>query len=66
METNNPKPSLMTRLKSFVIECRRIWQITKKPSKNEWFTIVKVTGIGMLVIGFIGFLVNVLWQLIFK
>jgi protein transport protein SEC61 subunit gamma-like protein len=57
------KPSLLQRFKSFSIECKRVWQVTKKPSKEELKTIVKVTGIGVLVIGFMGFLINMLWQL---
>lgn len=66
METVNQKPNYMTKLKSFLVECRRIWQVTKKPSKTEWIMVVKVTGLGMLVIGFIGFLVNMLWSMILR
>lgn len=57
------KPSLIQRFKSFIIECRRVWQVTKKPTKEELKVIVKITGIGILVIGFIGFIINMLWQL---
>lgn len=66
MENINEKPSITTKLKSFIIECKRIWQVTKKPSKKELITIVKVTGIGMLVIGFLGFLINIIWQLLLR
>ena len=66
MESLNEKPSAMTKFKSFVIECKRIWQVTKKPSRQELFTIVKVTGIGMLAIGFIGFLISIIWQLLLR
>ncbi|MBI2148169.1 protein translocase SEC61 complex subunit gamma [Candidatus Woesearchaeota archaeon] len=57
------KPSLTQRFKSFIVECRRVWQVTKKPTREELKVIVKVTGIGILVIGFIGFVINMLWQL---
>ena len=60
------KPSLTQRFKSFLIECRRVWQVTKKPNKEELKIIVKITGIGILVIGFIGFTINILWQLLFQ
>ena len=56
------KPSLTQRFKSFLVECRRVWQVTKKPTNEELKVIVKVTGIGILIIGFIGFIINVLWQ----
>ena len=57
------KPYLSQRFKSFTIECRRVWQVTKKPNREELKVIVKVTGIGILVIGFIGFVINIAWQL---
>ena len=57
------KPSLSQRFKTFIVECRRVWQVTKKPTRDELKAIVKVTGIGILIIGFIGFVINMLWQL---
>ena len=57
------KPSVSRRFKSFLVECRRVWQVTKKPNKQELKTIVKVTGIGVLVIGAIGFIISMMWQL---
>jgi len=63
MEATVIKPSLTQRFKSFLVECRRVWQVTKKPTNEELKIIVKVTGIGILIIGFIGFVVNTLWQL---
>lgn len=57
---------MLDRLKSFIIQCVRVFKITKKPSKEEYRTIVKVSGIGILIIGFIGFVIQVLFQLIFS
>jgi len=45
------------KLKSFFIECRRVLQVTKKPTMPEYKAIVKVTALGMLVIGLLGFLI---------
>jgi len=63
MEEVVSKPTLSARLKSFFIECKRVWQVTKKPTKEELKTIVKVTGIGTVILGFLGFIINLLWQL---
>jgi protein transport protein SEC61 subunit gamma-like protein len=52
------------KLKDFWVQCRRVMRITKKPSKEEYLTIVKVAGLGILVIGFIGFVFHLLNQLI--
>jgi protein transport protein SEC61 subunit gamma-like protein len=43
------------KFKSFLIECRRVFHATKKPSKQEYLTIVKVAGLGIIAIGAIGF-----------
>jgi len=55
---------LLLKLKTFIIESRRVFQITKKPSKEEFTTIVKVTAIGVAVIGFIGFVIQIGYILI--
>lgn len=54
----------LVKLKSFGLECRRVLRVTKKPSLNEFKVIVKVTGIGILVIGFVGFLIYITGDLI--
>ncbi len=46
--------------KSYVKECRRVLKVTKKPNKEEFIAITKVTGLGMLVIGVIGFIITLL------
>lgn len=54
----------LTGLKSFYNECVRVFKITKKPTKEEFKAIVKVSGLGILLIGFIGFIVTLVDQLI--
>jgi len=53
------------KLKRFSLECYRVLKITKKPSKEEFSVIVKVSGIGMMIIGMIGFLIQLFQQLLF-
>jgi protein transport protein SEC61 subunit gamma and related proteins len=55
---------LLSRLKSFIIECRRVLTITRKPTKNELTTIVKVSGVGILLIGLIGFIFQMIKQMV--
>jgi len=45
-------------------EYKRVLNITKKPSSEEFKSISKVTGIGMIVIGLTGFVVFMIAQLI--
>lgn len=55
--------SLLNKFKEFLIECKRVFKLTKKPSYEEYKIILKVSGIGILIIGFIGFLIHIGWQL---
>jgi protein transport protein SEC61 subunit gamma-like protein len=52
------------RIKTYAIECRRVLKVTKKPDAVEFKTIVKVSGLGMLVVGLIGFLITLVKELL--
>lgn len=56
--------SLTDKLKKFITESIRVFKITKKPTTEEFKTIVKVTSIGTLIIGVIGFIVHLISRLI--
>jgi len=56
METE--KINAAVRLKSFVSQCNRVWHLLKKPSREEFLTIAKVSAIGLCLIGVIGFIIS--------
>jgi len=58
------KRTLTSRFKSFILQCKRVFQITKKPTKEELKVIVKVTAIGIAIIGAIGFIIHISWELL--
>jgi len=49
--------------KSFYIKCKRVWYTLKKPSKKEFEQITKVSAIGILVLGALGFSISVFMKL---
>ncbi|MCK5283296.1 MAG: protein translocase SEC61 complex subunit gamma [Nanoarchaeota archaeon] len=55
----------LVKLKSFIIECRRVAKVTKKPTKEEFKTIVKASAAGMAIIGAMGFIMHIVRQLLF-
>lgn len=57
--------SLWAKAKRFWKQTLRVLRITKKPGKEEYLTVVKVTGLGMAVIGLVGFVIFMIKQLIF-
>lgn len=58
------KESKWVKLKRFARECRRVVKVTKKPNKQEFYTIVKVSALGMGIIGVIGFAISLLKELL--
>ena len=46
--------------KSFFVKCKRVWQALKKPSRKEFETIAKVSAIGILILGILGFLISII------
>jgi len=58
------KKSAWKSFKDFCVECKRVLKVTKKPSKFEFQTIVKVSALGMTIIGVIGFILHLVKELI--
>jgi protein transport protein SEC61 subunit gamma-like protein len=50
----------MSKLSSFFLKCKRVWQVLKKPSKDEFQQITKVSAIGIAIIGLLGFIVSLI------
>lgn len=55
---------MFAKLFGFIKECARVFKITKKPQSMEFKAIVKVSGIGIMIIGLIGLFIDIAWQVI--
>ena len=64
MEEVEEKPTLWCKTKRIYKECLRVLKVTKKPNAEEFKTIVKVSGLGIIIIGFIGFVIQIIKQLL--
>ncbi len=51
--------SKIEEIKSFVNQCKRVLMITRRPSKDEFIMVSKVTGLGICLLGTIGFAIHV-------
>jgi len=51
-------------LRKFLYECRRALQVARKPDRKEYLDIAKVTGIGILLIGLLGFIIMMMSYLL--
>ena len=58
--------AVLAKLKSFGEECRRVLRVTKKPTRPELMNVVKVSGIGIALIGIIGFVLSMINKMVFQ
>ena len=57
--------SIKIKFKGFINECVRVLRVTKKPDRVEFTSIVKASGLGILIIGLVGFLIQMIKVLFF-
>jgi len=50
----------MESLKMFYYKCIRVWKTLKKPTKKEFEMTTKVSAIGILILGVIGFIISII------
>ena len=49
---------MVQKLKSFFVQSKRVWMALKKPTRKEFEQVTKISAVGIVVIGFVGFLVS--------
>ncbi|WP_297550243.1 protein translocase SEC61 complex subunit gamma [Thermococcus sp.] len=52
--------SVIERLRNFLSESKRVLLVTRKPGMKEFKLAVKITGLGMILIGLIGMLIRII------
>jgi len=63
-EPMEEEQSFKTKTRSFLIQCARVLKVTKKPDRDEYRVLVKVSALGIAVIGLLGFLLHVIKKLL--
>jgi len=56
--------SFKSKARRFLVQCARVLRVTRKPDRAEFSMLVKVSGLGIAVIGVIGFLLHLIWTLL--
>jgi protein transport protein SEC61 subunit gamma-like protein len=46
------------RFVSFVLQSKRVWHLLRKPTGDEFKAVAKISALGIVVIGALGFLVS--------
>jgi len=55
---------MLEKTKSFLLKCKRVWQVLKKPTKKEFQLTAKVSAIGIALLGFFGYIVSLIMGVI--
>jgi len=54
---------LLNDLKSFFFKSKRVWFVLKKPTREEFAQVTKISAIGILIVGVLGFAISILMNL---
>lgn len=54
----------METISRFIRQCRRVIYVSRRPDRDEYINVAKITGIGIIIIGVIGFIISLIAQLL--
>ena len=57
---------LFDSIKSFTIKSKRVWMVLKKPTRKEFEMVTKVSALGILALGVLGFLISIVMKAFVK
>jgi len=46
-------------LKSFLDQCKRVLMVLRKPTREEYLNVAKITGLGICFLGALGYIIHV-------
>ena len=55
----------MNNISQFLRQCRRVLYVSRRPDMDEYVNVAKVTGIGIIIVGVIGFIISLVAQLLY-
>lgn len=58
--------TIKEKLTSFYLQCVRVWHLLRKPSSDEFKAVSKVSALGILALGAVGFIIADLIKIFFK
>ncbi|MEE1156141.1 MAG: protein translocase SEC61 complex subunit gamma [Methanobrevibacter sp.] len=56
--------NVQERFDKFIKDSKRVLKVSRKPDRAEYFEFAKITALGILVIGAVGFVIVIIGQLI--
>ena len=59
-------PGIFSRIKNTIANYKRVVEVARKPTKEDFVSSAKITGSGILLIGMIGFIIFLIYFLVTK
>ena len=59
-------PSIFSRIKGMLANYKRVVDVARKPTKEDFISSAKITGTGILMLGTIGFIIFLIYFLVTK
>ena len=64
-KAEKPKgPGIFSRIKNMLSNYKRVIDVSRKPTKEDFISSAKITGSGILLIGMIGFIIFLIYFLV--
>lgn len=60
------KPGIFGRLVFFYKNARRILKIANKPNRKDYFTVFKICAIGIVILGALSFVIQLIFNVVFS
>jgi len=57
--------AIKEKIVSFSQQCVRVWHLLRKPTKEEFLAVSKISAIGLGLIGLLGFLVTIVMSFVY-
>jgi protein transport protein SEC61 subunit gamma and related proteins len=54
------------KINSFYLQCLRVWHLLRKPTNDEFKSVAKISALGILAMGAVGFIIADIIKIFFK
>lgn len=58
--------NVQAKLSEFFKSSRRVWKLSRKPDRTEYTQTSKITGLGIVLLGLLGFVIMLIAELILR
>ena len=56
--------NVLVNTKQFIDQCVRVFKVARKPTNQELKQVSKISALGLLIIGFLGFAISLIFTLL--